>query len=202
MPKKKKTGLHPGGLLPIRQPDPEIAPRRSPSVAQPLARDMDKFTNRDYPQPTPRSLLKPLDKGRPIPKKPRRKLPPELRKRVEEITRGVRTRTPTKALNDQIAASPKLSQLVGGDLTGKRRGTDDAFMKKQQKMLEEFFRKNRKPRSVGRTARAPGKGRRNRRAPQPLRGINVAQPYSYANGGLTKSTAELKTGLKKAKDSK
>tara|TARA_R100001509_G_scaffold40812_1_gene21886 strand:- start:4 stop:663 length:660 start_codon:yes stop_codon:yes gene_type:complete len=219
MPKKKKTGLHPGGLLPIRQPDPEIAPRR-------VFR-----TGRDYPQPTPRSLLKPLDKGRPIPKKPRRKLPPELRKRVEETTRGVRTRTPTKAeearikaINDQIAADqarrgvttnprvPKsvLSQLVGADLTGKRRGTDDAFMKKQQKMLEEFFRKNRKPRSVGRTARASGPGRRNRRAPvaqpvrafQPSRGINAAQPYSYANGGLTKSTTELKTGLKKAKDSK
>lgn len=213
MPKKKKTGLHPGGLLPIRQPDPEIAPRR---------------VSRTDRQPTPRSLLKPLDKDRPIPKKPKRKLPPELRKRVEETTRGVRTRTPTKAeearikaINDQIAAdqarrgvttNPRvpLSQLVGADLTGKRRGTDDAFMKKQQKMLEEFFRKNRKPRSVGRTARASGPGRRNRRAPvaQPVRAFQPfdfdfsKRGYSYSNGGLTKSTAELKTGLKKAKDSK
>ena len=173
MPKKKKTGLHPGGLLPKIQP--AVMPRRSPPVAKPPAKNRNTLISADSVSP----IMDQFNK--------------RSKTALDEFNRNVRTRQPTVGTT-KATPSPSVSRP---------RGTDDAFMKKQQKMLEEFFRKNRKPRSVGRTARASGPGRRNRRA-MPFRQPTF-QPfrnYTYSDGGLTKSTTELNTGLKKAKDSK
>ena len=170
MPKKKRKGLHPGGLLPKIQP--AVMPRGGPSVAQPLAKDRNTFS------------VSPI---------------------MDQFNKNIRTRQPKVrpgSVGDQATYKPP-QRTAPSPSVSRPRGTDDAFMKKQENMLAEFFRKNRQPKSVGRSARASGPGRRNRRAMSPRQ--PTFQPfrnYSYSNGGLTKSTTELSTGLKKAKDSK
>lgn len=199
MPKKKRKGLHPGGLLPrglIPKIQPAVMPRGGPggpmgpstSVAQPPAK------NRNTRSVSP--IMDRLNK-----------------KSLDEFNKNIRTRK-TKVRPGSVGDQATLTNYKPPQRTApspsvsRPRGTDDAFMKKQEKRLAEFFRKNRQPKSVGRTARASGPGRRNRRAPvaQPVRAFQPfdfsRRGYSYSNGGLTKSTAELKTGLKKAKDSK
>tara|TARA_B100001094_G_scaffold173966_1_gene168226 strand:- start:93 stop:758 length:666 start_codon:yes stop_codon:yes gene_type:complete len=221
MPKKKKTGLHPGGLLPVTKPkvDPrQIAqkpirvPRKSTmSRAQPLAKDLDKFpgfTTDNFRNKYAYSVSPIMDQFN-----KKSKIKPGTGTTYKPPQRTVSaTRAKVNPLANARAATPadkaRLDQAKAFE-SSSRRGTDDAFMKEQEKRLLDFFNKNRKPKSVGRSARASGPGRRNRRAPvaQPTRAF--PQPfdlsrrgYSYSNGGLTKSTTELKTGLKKAKDSK
>jgi len=215
MPKKKKTGLHPGGLLPVTKPKvdprqiaqkPSRVPRKSTmSRAAPLAKDLDKFPGFDnFRNRFAKEIGTSFDKKSKIdPRTGATYKPPQ---RTVSATRA--KVTPLAELTNVRAATPadkaRLDQAKAFE-SSIRRGTDDAFIKENQKRLLDSFNKNRKPKSVGRSARASGPGRRNRRAPQPLR----AQPfdfsrrgYSYSNGGLTKSTTELSTGLKKAKESK
>jgi hypothetical protein len=151
MPKKKKTGLHPGGSVPRRfvrtprpiggtKPRPKPVPRGTktgPAVKgemSPRPRGIFQVPIRPkrpqprYPGPTPR------------PKPPRPTRPP--------------TRRPSTRLT----------------------GSMDAIRRR-------FNQANR--RSLGRFNF--NQGNRN---------------YTYSDGGLTKSTTELSTGLKKAKDSK
>ena len=194
MPKKKRKGLHPGGLLPrglVPKIQPAVMPRGGPggpmgpsaSVAQPPAK------NRNTRSVSP--IMDRLNK-----------------KSLDEFNKNIRTRK-TKVRPGSVGDQATLTNYKPPQRTApspsvsRPRGTDDAFMKKQENILAEFFRKNRQPKSVGRSARASGPGRRNRRA-MPFRQPTF-QPfrnYSYSNGGLTKSTTELSTGLKKAKDSK
>ena len=194
MPKKKRKGLHPGGLLPrglVPKIQPAVMPRGGPggpmgpsaSVAQPPAK------NRNTRSVSP--IMDRLNK-----------------KSLDEFNKNIRTRK-TKVRPGSVGDQATLTNYKPPQRTApspsvsRPRGTDDAFMKKQENILAEFFRKNRQPKGVGRSARASGPGRRNRRAMSPRQ--PTFQPfrnYSYSNGGLTKSTTELSTGLKKAKDSK
>lgn len=178
MPKKKRKGLHPGGLLPAAQP--AVMPRGGPSVAKPPAKNKNTSSGSSImDQLFNKSSKTALD---------------EFNKNIRTRKTGDQATLTNYKPPQRTAPSPSVSRP---------RGTDDAFMKKQENMLAEFFRKNRQPKSVGRSARASGPGRRNRRAISPRQAqLHAFRNYSYSNGGLTKSTTELSTGLKKAKDSK
>jgi len=220
MPKKKKTGLHPGGLLPVTKPKvdprqiaqkPSRVPRKSTmSRAAPLAKDLDKFpgfTTDNFRNKYAYSVSPIMDQFN-----KKSKIKPGTGTTYKPPQRTVSaTRAKVNPLANARAATPadkaRLDQAKAFE-SSSRRGTDDAFMKEQEKRLLDSFNKSRKPKSVGRSARASGPGRRNRRAPvaQPTRAFQPfdlsRRGYSYSNGGLTKSTTELSTGLKKAKESK
>tara|TARA_B100000424_G_C22826988_1_gene441998 strand:- start:189 stop:698 length:510 start_codon:yes stop_codon:yes gene_type:complete len=169
MPKKKKTGLHPGGSLPTTSV--------SPIMDQFNKKSLDEFNKKIR---TPGKQVK-----RPP---PRRNVDPKRRT----------TYRPPQ---------PRSPQPIGGITTATFRDPQSlgvGFSDAQRKAMEKRFKELRRGGgSVGRTARASGPGRRNRRA-MPFR-QPIFQPfrnYTYSGGGLTKSTTELSTGLKKAKDSK
>lgn len=184
MPKKKKTGYHPGGSVPVSKL--AVAHRR-------VSGPMDRF-NKDIRRRKPK--IKPGTGGEQM-----ESILPATYKPPQRTVSAKRAKV--IPANEQAA----LENLKAFEAIS-RRGTDDAFMKEKEKRVLDIFNKMQKPRSVGRTARASGSGRRNRKAPvaQPVRAFQPfdfsRRGYSYSNGGLTKSTTELKTGLKKAKDSK
>ena len=172
MPKKKKTGLHPGGSVP---------PSATSVIMDRLNRkSLDEFNKRIR---TPgKQVKRPPSRRNVDPKRRTTYRPPQPR-----------SPQPTGGITRATVRDPQSLDVAFAD----------AQRKAMEKRLREFFNKNRKPRSVGRTARASGPGRRNRRA-MPFRQPTF-QPfrnYTYSGGGLTKSTTELSTGLKKAKDSK